>query len=164
MACGSLEPQFYKNLLEGFNNKSYSYKLKQAENWSIFKGLSLNESNEITKELLEMKFKEKSQADWVDIFKNLDACVSPVLELDEAPHHKHNQERKSFIKLPESSDWLPSMNWLENSVEKNLQMPKIGQNTLSILSQLGYSDEQVKEFIKEKIVEADNVEKINSKL
>ena len=87
---------------------------------------------------------------------------------------KHSTIMKIIIKIQSIPEFhklkmdvelcLLVCNLIENSVEKNLQMPKIGQNTLSILSQLGYSDEQVKEFIKEKIVEADNVEKINSKL
>ena len=60
--------------------------------------MDFNKTDEVTKEALEQKFKTKTQEEWVKIFKDLDACVSPVLTLDEAPFHPHNIENNSFIK------------------------------------------------------------------
>jgi alpha-methylacyl-CoA racemase len=124
----------------------------------------LNDSDDITKEVLEKKFKEKTRAEWTLIFDSLDACVSPVLELDEAPHYKHNKERNAFIRTADKSNWLPAMNWMDNDSNNCLDMPNIGQHTEHILKNLGYTEKQIDNLIKEKIVEADNTKHLSSKL
>ena len=44
------------------------------------------------------KFKEKTQDEWIKIFEGSDACVTPIMELDEAVEHPHNKDRQSFVK------------------------------------------------------------------
>ena len=44
-------------------------------------------------------FKTRARADWEALFAGSDACVSPVLSMDEAPHHPHNRDRGAFISL-----------------------------------------------------------------
>ena len=108
---------------------------------------------EITSEILSEKFKSKTQDEWVAIFQDLDACVSPVLTLDEAVHNKHNNQRKSFVKTHDESTWLPTMNWLGSDSTTNLKLPEIGQHSTSILSKMGYSKEEIQKFLDEKIIE-----------
>ena len=43
-------------------------------------------------------FKTKTRDEWSEIFDGSDACVTPVLELNEAPEHPHNKARESFVK------------------------------------------------------------------
>jgi len=48
---------------------------------------------------LSSKIALKTRDEWAKIFDALpDACVIPVLELDEAPVHPQNLARKSFVK------------------------------------------------------------------
>ena len=48
---------------------------------------------------LASKIASKTRDEWAKIFDALpDACVIPVLELDEAPYHPQNLARKSFVK------------------------------------------------------------------
>jgi alpha-methylacyl-CoA racemase len=171
MACGSLEPQFYNNLLIGYlffffqRIQTFSFVFFLVKIIFIFlKGLGLNESDEITREVLEEKFKEKTQHEWKNIFDKLDACVSPVLSLDEAPHLQHSIERNSFIKTNDDN-WLPTMSWLNNDERnRSFEMPKIGQHTSIILRELGYTNEQIDEMIKENIVQQDSSNHVTSKL
>jgi alpha-methylacyl-CoA racemase len=117
-------------------------------------GLGLEGNDDVSRELLESTFRTKTQQEWVDIFKDLDACVSPVLSLDEATGHAHNQERGSFIRTSDKSKWLPTMNWLDKeSCQGNLEDPDIGQHTSVILSQLGYSRSDIDRFLADNIVE-----------
>ena len=44
-------------------------------------------------------FASKSQAEWCEIFDEVDACVAPVVDLQEAHLHRHNHERQSFAKV-----------------------------------------------------------------
>jgi crotonobetainyl-CoA:carnitine CoA-transferase CaiB-like acyl-CoA transferase len=44
------------------------------------------------------KIGPRSRDDWMKVFDALpDACVTPVLELDEAPLHPQNVARKAFV-------------------------------------------------------------------
>lgn len=114
--------------------------------------MGLNKDDDITKEILEQKFKTKTQQEWVDIFKDLDACVSPVLTLDEAPNHPHNIERSSFVKI-DKENYLPTMPWLNmNALSRSFEMPLVGQHTSQILKEHGYSNNEIKEFINEQII------------
>ncbi len=45
---------------------------------------------------LQSKFLARTREEWERVFSDLDACVTPVLELDEAPKHPHNQHRNAF--------------------------------------------------------------------
>lgn len=85
VAIGPLEPRFYQELLKccviddpQFNNQW------QPEEWPRMR------------EKLASVFKKRSRDEWCAIFEGSDACVSPVLDLDEAPHHPHNVARETF--------------------------------------------------------------------
>ena len=122
--------------------------------------MSLNIADDITKEALEEKFKRKTQEEWVEIFKDLDACVSPVLTLNEAAQHQHNIERKSFVKI-DDENYLPNMPWLNMDLSsRSFEMPLIGEHTSHILKEHGYSKEEIDKFISEKVI-SDNLDKKN---
>ena len=40
------------------------------------------------------KIKLKSRSEWIEIFSGSDACVSPVLSMEEAQEHPHNKKEK----------------------------------------------------------------------
>ena len=85
MAVGAIEPQFYAEMLSKLEIDPFD--LPQ----------SLADSAELKRALAE-KFKSKTKAEWAEIFDGSDACVTPVLELEEAPEHPHNKSRKAFVK------------------------------------------------------------------
>jgi alpha-methylacyl-CoA racemase len=62
-------------------------------------GLDISEDEDVTKERLEKEFKKKTLKEWTEIFDELDACVSPVLEMNEAPLYEHNKVRNSFLNI-----------------------------------------------------------------
>lgn len=129
MAVGSLEPKFHQEML---------------------KGLEL-EGQEVTKELLEEKFMSKTQDEWTKIFENMDACVTPVLDMNKVHEHPHNKERGSF-KQDKNGYLHPTMNWLDNKNIPVEVMPKIGQNSKEILESIGYSNDEVNKLAKEGII------------
>ena len=45
------------------------------------------------------KIKLKSRSEWVEIFSGTDACVSPVLSMEEAQEHPHNIAREAFTNI-----------------------------------------------------------------
>ena len=42
-------------------------------------------------------FLSKTRAEWTEIFDGTDACVAPILELEEAASHAHNKGRDAFF-------------------------------------------------------------------
>ena len=65
----------------------------------------MGESDNLTSDNCKAKLKEvfrtKTRDEWGKIFDGSDACVTPILELEEAPEHPHNKERGSFILGPD---------------------------------------------------------------
>jgi alpha-methylacyl-CoA racemase len=42
-------------------------------------------------------FKQKTRDEWCALLEGTDSCVTPVLSLDEAPHHPHMSVRNTFV-------------------------------------------------------------------
>ena len=42
-------------------------------------------------------FKKKTRDEWSLIMEGTDICFAPVLTMEEAPNHRHNKDRKTFI-------------------------------------------------------------------
>ena len=49
------------------------------------------------REKLVAIFRTRSRDEWVALFEGSDACVVPVLELEEAPQHPHHRARGTFV-------------------------------------------------------------------
>jgi crotonobetainyl-CoA:carnitine CoA-transferase CaiB-like acyl-CoA transferase len=49
--------------------------------------------------LLAEKFRTRTQDEWTRIFDGSDACVFPVMSLDDARHHPHLRARQTFVKI-----------------------------------------------------------------
>lgn len=90
------------------------------------------------------------------VFDGKDACVTPVLTRDEAPHHPHNADRKSFVPTGTEGQYepvpAPRLSRTPGSIIEDAKSPVIGQHTLEILSELGYSQEDIKGLIQAKAV------------
>ncbi len=50
-------------------------------------------------ELLARRFKEKTRAHWCKLLEGTDACVAPVLDIADAPHHPHMKARGTFVEV-----------------------------------------------------------------
>ncbi len=51
------------------------------------------------KALLSALFAGKTQAQWCELLEDVDACVTPVLALADAPAHRHNAARESYVQV-----------------------------------------------------------------
>lgn len=48
---------------------------------------------------MEAVFKSRTRQEWQSVLGGTNACVSPVLSIDEAPRHPHNRAREAFVSL-----------------------------------------------------------------
>jgi alpha-methylacyl-CoA racemase len=86
VSIGSIEPQFYRELLEK-TGLTGDPELAGQMNRSAWPALKLR---------LAEVFKTKTRDEWVAIMEGSDACFAPVLSLSEAPEHPHNRARGTF--------------------------------------------------------------------
>ncbi|OYV25812.1 MAG: hypothetical protein B7X08_04205 [Acidocella sp. 20-63-7] len=82
-----LEPQFYAALLDRLGLKDDPAFARQYDKstWPAMRAR------------LTTIFAARPRADWETLFEGSDACVTPVLNMAEAPAHAHNAARKNFV-------------------------------------------------------------------
>lgn len=87
ISLGSIEPQFYAQMLERTGLKDDPDFARQMDPaaWGPLK------------EKVASLFKTKTRDEWCALLDGTDACFAPVLSLSEAPHHPHNATRGTFI-------------------------------------------------------------------
>jgi len=102
---------------------------------------------------------EKTQAEWVDIFSDLDICFTPVLNLDEVAEHPQMIAREMMIKLDNFKNSGRDMyltgipvKLSETPGELKPVFPDIGQHTDAILTEAGYSQEQILQLREQKAI------------
>lgn len=143
MAVGALEEKFYKNLIEGLGLKPED--TPQFMDWSLLR-----------KQFTDA-FASKTQKEWCEIFDNVDACVTPILTPEEAFQYEHNRVRGTFANtnysekryIPQPAPHLEDF----KSPCGNNGSPIAGLNTLEVLSEFGYSSEELKRLSKAGVVE-----------
>ncbi|KAJ8029333.1 Alpha-methylacyl-CoA racemase [Holothuria leucospilota] len=137
MAVGALEPQFYAELLKGLglNPEELPDQLNREE-WPAMK------------KMVETIFASKTREEWTKIFNGKDACVTPVLTPDEAPHHPHNKENKAFLANDDGDlEPVPAPRLSRTPASpRTMAQPSVGQDTETILSELGYSREEMQQL------------------
>ena len=85
VAVGCLEPQFFEQMVAGLGLADRRYDQHDRAVWPVME-----------RDFAEA-FATRSRDEWADAFADTDACVSPVLSMDEAVGHPHNRSRKSFV-------------------------------------------------------------------
>jgi alpha-methylacyl-CoA racemase len=84
MSVGALEPQFFADLVRLLELDEAPDQL-DIERWPELR------------ERLAARFRERTQAEWTEVFDGTDACVAPVLPLTEAAAHPHLAARGTYV-------------------------------------------------------------------
>ncbi|XP_044743239.1 alpha-methylacyl-CoA racemase [Chrysoperla carnea] len=141
MAIGSIESQFYAELLEKLNLDA------EFDQYTDF---------EEKKSKLSEIFSTKTQAEWMKIFDSSDACVTPVLSLDDVKTHPHHIQNETFQINPNGSlcpTPAPKLSKTPGISKALLPPPKSGEHTFEILKNLHYSNDEISNLEKDGIIE-----------
>jgi len=106
---------------------------------------------------LQKEFLKKTQKEWMDIFKNLDACIMPVKSFAEACEDPQIKARNMIIemdhpKFGKIQNVAAPIKYSRTPLKIKELAPKLGQHTMEILKNFGYSDEDIREFRKKGII------------
>ena len=140
ISLGALEPKFWKNFCEAIGRKDLI--LKQF--------IEGEKRVQIIEEIREL-FKTKTQREWIEFFKNADACLEPILTLEEVFRHPHVLHRKMVIEYehPVEGKVRQVGNPIKASrypFEIRTPSPAWGEHTMEVLKEIGYSEEEIKHF------------------
>lgn len=132
IALGSIEPQFYAELREkaGLDDELYDQQMKR-EHWP-----------ELKEKLTEV-MAQKTRAEWCEIMEGSDVCFAPVLDLEEAPQHPHNQAREAFIQQGGVTQPAPAPRFSRTQCEVQRPAAVAGEHTEDILSDFGFNPDEI---------------------
>jgi len=101
----------------------------------------------------------RSRDEWVEFFAGSDICFTPVLDLDEVSEHEQVKAREMLHKIMNfrgsGEDLYVTGNPVklsETPCEIILEFPDTGADAMKVLNDAGYTEDEVKEFIREKII------------
>jgi alpha-methylacyl-CoA racemase len=128
VAVGALEPKFWAVLLDTLG-------LDPASTPSPYDPGSHAELAGI----LGAIFAGRSRDEWAATFERVDACVAPVLTLAEAPQHRHNAARGSYVEVAGVTVAAPTPRFGLTTGQPAAPPPKPGADTDALLAEAGYS-------------------------
>ena len=132
VCIGSIEPQFYAELIEkaGLDQEKYAPQMDQSM-WP-----------ELSKDL-ESVFLTKTQAQWCELMEGTDVCFAPVLSIFEAPSHPHNVARNSYTTVDGVVQQSPAPRFSRTQAEISNGARVPGQDTLSVLTDYGFVQNEI---------------------
>lgn len=132
VAIGSVEPQFYALLLErcGITDPAFQVQWDQAQ-WPSLK-VKLAE-----------RFKTKTREEWCTLLEGTDVCFAPVLDLEEAPEHPHNQARQTFVEVEGVVQPAPAPRFSRTVPEIQHPSAASGKDLATVLRDWGVSAEEL---------------------
>ncbi len=142
MSVGAIEARFYDELIKGLD----------LDPVSLPHQFDIGRWPEITARFIEV-FKTKSRDEWTAIFEGKDACVAPVLELNEVDDHIHNRERGLIAELDGVNQPAPAPRLSRTPGSIGDPGTPRGSESREILRGLGYEDQKIEAMINETAVE-----------
>ena len=143
LAVGALEPKFWQALRGHLNQPVAMSDFGDDE-----------EHQAALREQLADALGTSSRAHWWSALETVDACVEPVLELDELADHPQHRARGSFFELedpqrgPSEQLTLP----LGEPPLATTPAPRQGEHSAAILAEAGYDDHELQSLLQRRVV------------
>ena len=139
VSIGSIEPQFYLQLLE----HTGLAKLYEEAGDELPHQMDRARWPELKARLTEI-FLTRTRDEWCSTMEGTDICFAPVLTMDEATRHPHNVERGTFVEVAGITQPAPAPRFERTPAEIQRPPAHTGQHTDEILSEwLGADAERI---------------------
>jgi alpha-methylacyl-CoA racemase len=142
MAVGALEPRFYEELIVGLGLAGADLPDRlERERWPELR------------ERFGDIFAGRTRAEWEAVFDGTDACVTPVLGMDEAPMHPANVQRGVFADRAGHPLPAPAPRFDVDVAAALADAPAPGAHTDEILNTGGFDEAEIARLRAEGVVE-----------
>ena len=91
-------------------------------------------------------FRTRTRDEWVEIFQGSDACVTPVMELNELMAHPHMAQRDVYTDVDGVIQASPAPRFSRTRPAAPEAPHASGVDTAQVLSEIGYSDQDIDEM------------------
>lgn len=132
VSIGSIEPQFYTQLIELAELDPATFG-KQMDHASWPK----------LKQQLATVFKTKTRDEWCEILEGTDVCFAPVLSLTEAPGHVHNKARDTYVTVDGMVQPAPAPRFDRTPSEVRHGNRPLGSDTETVLAEAGFTADEI---------------------
>ncbi len=135
VAVGAIEPQFYAALLRvvGLDNET----LPDQNDRQAWPGM---------RERFASVFRTRTRDEWVAASAGRDACLAPVLTIDEAPSHPQMVARAAYAEFDGARHPSPAPRFERTPASLRRPTPSPGQHSREILGEWGLSDAEISEL------------------
>jgi alpha-methylacyl-CoA racemase len=127
MAVGALEPRFYAALLSGLSLEDLPDR-HDPRNWPELRAR------------LSARFSERTRDQWAAAFAGSEACVEPVLSLNEAARDPHLSARQTYVTGDGMIQPSPAPRFSRTPGRLTDPPPAPGQHTIQALTEWGLGD------------------------
>ncbi|MEX2209028.1 MAG: CaiB/BaiF CoA-transferase family protein [Myxococcota bacterium] len=133
ISLGSIEPQFYAELLKlsGLEGEKLPPQMDRAQ-WPAMK------------QRIGALVKTRTRDEWCRIMEGSDVCFAPVLAMGEAPAHPHNAARKTFIEIAGMTQPAPAPRFSRTAPEVVRPPAHAGQHSAEVLAAWGFTDAEIR--------------------
>lgn len=134
VAVGAIEPQFFAELVTrlGLSDQIDPAHQRDRATWAR------------QRDLFTAAFAASPRAHWEAVFADVDACVTPVLDMDEAPQHPHNRARRAFVEVDGVTQAAPVPRFSGTPTAPPRGAPAVGSDTDAILTELGIKESTIR--------------------
>jgi len=132
ISIGSIEPQFYRELLEktGLADEELPQQMDRTQ-WDNLKVR------------LSKIFKTRTRSQWCEIMEGTDICFAPVLSMEDAPDHAHLQHRKTFQEAFGIVQPSPAPRFSRTAPEISRAPAATGEHTDEALADWGFEQSEI---------------------
>ncbi|MGV0793186.1 CaiB/BaiF CoA transferase family protein [Mycolicibacterium sp. XJ1819] len=132
VAVGALEDKFWARFMELLDLPDGSMPPREdPDQWTR------------CKEVLTQVFRTRDRAHWAALFDGTDACVTPVLSLDEAPEHPHAVARSAFVEIGGTVQPAPAPRFSRTPADLPAAPPPRGADTRDVLRDWGFDADTI---------------------
>ena len=133
VAVGAIERKFFLELID---------KLELTDRIDVAKQNDRS-SWPATSAIFAERFKQRTRDQWAVLFDQSDACVTPVLDMSEAPKHPQQVGAGGFVDVAGLVQPAPAPRFSATPLAAPTPAPLPGGQTTEILEKLGYAAEDI---------------------